>query len=91
MFPFSRGMMINVYTDERKRDEASIEKIGITQDGLTCMKTVSQRFDPGLIVYYVLLAGESPSGNGWRESQWILKDSKNFVTNEPAYWFAPLR
>lgn len=90
VFPFSRGMVVNVYTDERKRDEASVEKIGTTKDGLTYMKTVSQRYDHGLIVFYVLLPGKSPSGNGWRESQWILKYSKNFVTHEPAYWFAPL-
>lgn len=91
VFPFLRGMIINVYTNERKRDEATVEEIGITQDGLTFMKTRSQRFDPGLIVFYVLLNGENPSGNGWRESLWILKDSRIFVTNEPAYWFAPLR
>lgn len=88
-FPFAVGQMVTVYKNGKDSDKAVID--GIETRGIgVYMKTTSQGFEPGAVVYYVLENAENPLENGWRHSITNLT-GQHTIEKNLLFSFAPRR
>ncbi len=88
-FPFAVGQMVTVYKNGKDSDKAVIS--GIETRGIgVYMKTTSQGYEPGAVVYYVLENGKDLQENGWRHSITNLA-GQHAIEENLLFSFAPRR